>query len=149
MLLKEFNLAGGHIVHGSNHTDLAIGKHLIKHCTLIPDVVQGQLHVFDCNTVYEVRVFGISFFVLSSSCGIHSRGDPSEQAGQVAELCFITSPFNGATGGVAHHYDETCSGQLAGKLHASEDVFVYEVSGDAGVKYIPYTLVENDLCGYA
>jgi hypothetical protein len=50
---------------------------------------------------------------------------------------------------VADHGDESGASQLAGELHAAEDVVVEDIAGDAGVEDVAQALIEHQLGGTA
>src|SRR5262249_8569061 len=67
-----------------------------------------------------------------------------QKLGEFAELDIVDSAFDGTAVGMTQDEDEFCARDLAGEFHASADIVIKHVGGDAGVEDVADALVEEE-----
>src|SRR5262249_50333193 len=108
------------VVHHSDDLDRLRGFQLGEHGAAFADVGHRQLDVLARHRVHERIVLGRALARILG--GLHRGTDLGEEPREIAELRVVDRALDRAARGVAHHQHDFRAGELAGELHASENV---------------------------
>jgi mannose-1-phosphate guanylyltransferase len=149
-LVVEFDLAGGQVVHGADDADLLLFHHLLEDEASLDDGLDRSVDVDPCDALDKLVIFAGALGRVQDGFLLVDGGlELGEQLGEVSHLDVVAGALDRSAARVAEDDEELAPGDVAGELHAAEDVRVDGVSSDADREDVAEALVKDKLGGGA
>src|SRR5215467_2427164 len=142
-LSNEIQDAGGQVIHCPCDFDGSFFLKVSQDWATAANLANSKHHVRPGNRIHVGRI--LAGLLTIKFCGRDRRFDARQQSSEIAENHIVDCAFNGSARSVSQNQHDLSAGNATGKLHATQHVVIYYVTGDSANKDVTDTRVENDL----